>query len=258
MIVEPELLRSQKFTLLKQTVGVEALEYLCRLWSYCQRVTRGENLGPVDGDFVEAICEWRGAKGVLFSALLRVPSHIFTAGWVEQVNGDIVVHEWEQWNAALMQQFESIQKARQAKARRKGPVLAPSQAQAVAPENNRTGHNITCEEAHIPTEEEVIAFGGIGPGIHAEYCREYHAKKNERQGWIVTGGKLLDWRKEITRHWATWGTEWLGRYKKRAAVGEVQIDGMSVDDCKAELLNPNITEQRRQELITIKKRLEGK
>jgi len=75
-------------------------------------------------------------------------------------------------------------------------------------------------DAVIPTAEEVVAFGNGPPGIPEDYARHYHGVSSEKHRWIVTGGKLIDWRREIVRWWCKDRDTW--RRKERVCASYVQ------------------------------------
>jgi hypothetical protein len=55
-------------------------------------------------------------------------------------------------------------------------------------------------EAEIPSVLEVIAFGALGAGIPADYCRHYHEEKTIRHSWVIRG-QLVQWRVEVVKWW---------------------------------------------------------
>lgn len=60
------------------------------------------------------------------------------------------------------------------------------------------------EAPHIPSADEVVAFGQGPIGIPADYCREYHSKVSEKRRWLVRtsdGLELFDWQRELARWW---------------------------------------------------------
>jgi uncharacterized protein YdaU (DUF1376 family) len=73
------------------------------------------------------------------------------------------------------------------------------------------------EEPVIPTPEEVETYGDT-VGVPANYCAHYHAICCEKHRWIVAGGKLIDWRREIKRWWES------DRGKARWAKGKTAPD----------------------------------
>ncbi len=69
-------------------------------------------------------------------------------------------------------------------------------------------------DAEIPTESEVVTHGERA-GVPPPYCREYHAKTTERHRWI-SGGKLIDWKRQLVRHWHEYGQEWRSRQSQHS------------------------------------------
>lgn len=62
----------------------------------------------------------------------------------------------------------------------------------------------------IPTLEEVVDYGRGSAGIDPEFCRHYHAKKTETHGW-VKNGRLVLWRHELVRWWASDRESWMAK-----------------------------------------------
>lgn len=74
-------------------------------------------------------------------------------------------------------------------------------------------------QGEMPTIAEIEEFGKGPPGIDPAYCRHYHAKKTESHGWIKNG-KLIVWRSEIVRWWASDRDGWL---RKKTGKGIPQV-----------------------------------
>jgi hypothetical protein len=64
------------------------------------------------------------------------------------------------------------------------------------------------EDAQIPTKAEVIAAGGPA-GIPPDYCENFHDKTTEKRLWLNGYGKLVQWRKQLTRFWASDRAKWV-------------------------------------------------
>nr|WP_294577654.1 hypothetical protein [uncultured Rhodopila sp.] len=95
MIVEKELFDHPKFLRLKKRIGDSAAEHLLRLWGHCQETKRGERWPNVDSEYVEMVARWNGNPGDLFSAMKD-------CRWLEVIDGDVVIHEWNEHNPKLV------------------------------------------------------------------------------------------------------------------------------------------------------------
>lgn len=95
MRVEPELPDHPKYLRLKRRVGDFALEALIRLWAHCQQNQRGELWRGVDEEYLELIAKWEEQPGLLFRSLLET-------GWIEQSADGILIHDWEEMNSQIV------------------------------------------------------------------------------------------------------------------------------------------------------------
>lgn len=95
MRVEPELPDHPKYLRLKRRVGDFALEALVRLWAHCQQNQRGELWRGVDAEYLELIAKWEEQPGLLFRSLLET-------GWIEQSAEGILIHDWEEMNSQIV------------------------------------------------------------------------------------------------------------------------------------------------------------
>ena len=91
MKVHAELVDHPKYLRLKRAVGEGALECLIRLWGHCESNQRGEYWKKADPEYVEHVCRWTGAQGVLFEALVA-------SGWIDSKPQGISVHDWNETN----------------------------------------------------------------------------------------------------------------------------------------------------------------
>lgn len=71
-------------------------------------------------------------------------------------------------------------------------------------------------DAHIPTIEEVRKFGAGPAAIPPGYCDHFHAKTSEKRVWLNGYGKLVDWKKQIVRWWASDRAKWVDNTPKKA------------------------------------------
>lgn len=102
MIVEPDFPDHWKTQLLIQLTGLAAAPMLViRLWAHCQqrKACVFEDMSNVA---LAAICRWTGEP-----KLLR--EHLAEAGFIERntPEGQVVVHEWEVVNAALVRNWKN-------------------------------------------------------------------------------------------------------------------------------------------------------
>jgi hypothetical protein len=225
MNIHPTLLAHAKFKIFKRDLKLigkhDALEYLHRLWAHCQTKQLGENWGKVSPDYVESIADWDGETGKLFEILTR--KFCGKPGWVTvKKGGEVVITAWNEHNEYLINAWQNGRKG----GRPTGTGRKPADNQPVIPTG--TGRKPAGEAigvwrgslesgigslesgvgkgepdalAHLPSVDEVIAFGNGPSGIPEAYCRHYHAKCEEQHRWIKNG-RLIDWKKELPRWWA--------------------------------------------------------
>lgn len=83
------------------------MHHLTKLWAFCQSNQRGQRIGKLSPDFVEALCEWSGDRGVLFNALTS-PLTPSGCGWLEvDEKGVYIVHDWNDANAGLIANWKN-------------------------------------------------------------------------------------------------------------------------------------------------------
>lgn len=101
MNVHPDLPDHPKFIAYKQALGrTDALDYLIRIWGYCQTRRTGENWGDVDETYVEAVAGWRGKPGSLFRALTA--PWCGKKGWIHRDGKNLIITGWEEHNRKLL------------------------------------------------------------------------------------------------------------------------------------------------------------
>ena len=100
--MQPSIHTHPKFLALKARVGIGAMHYLTKLWAFCQSDQRGQRIGKLSPEFVEALCEWSGESGALFTALTS-PLTPSGCGWLEvDEKGVYIAHDWNDANAGLV------------------------------------------------------------------------------------------------------------------------------------------------------------
>lgn len=106
MNVYPNILDHPKYLALEARLGECAMKYLIRLWAHCQTVSRGQDLGKMTPDVLEARLQWKGEKNLLWSALTaEIPGW---TGWlVKRRNGHVIVHDWEEHNVYLISAWKN-------------------------------------------------------------------------------------------------------------------------------------------------------
>jgi len=94
VIVQPDFLDHWK-TLKLTSVLSDPLApiYILRLWSYVQ--TSRRDIIPDDAEMIKAVCRWGGPAPVIRSALM-------SCGWVDAVEGGLLIHGWSELNARLI------------------------------------------------------------------------------------------------------------------------------------------------------------
>lgn len=230
MNVQPTLITHPKFSVFKRMLGTaEAIEYLVRLWGHCQTGQRGENWGKVSGDYVEAICVWPGEPGKLFGALTQ--PFCGKPGWVRvKGGGEVVIHNWEEHNKALVAQWNRNPYGRKGKPTtpeqppvkpRIKPGLTPEQPRSNPIGLDRSGLDRSVDserardfpEAVMPSLAEVLAACRASKNSDLEIAEETgrafweYYEKTAYPTWTDQGknrfqwpGKLRDWaRKDFQR-----------------------------------------------------------
>lgn len=101
MNVNSYIFQHPKWLQFRNQAGAGAMEYLCRLWGFCQQGHRKENLGKVSPRYVESICNWNGPEDQLFTLLTN-------SGWIRvSKTGDVIVHNWNKHNSALLRSWDN-------------------------------------------------------------------------------------------------------------------------------------------------------
>jgi hypothetical protein len=283
--VQPELHSHPKFLRLKRRIGDIAAEVLLRLWGHCQQNQRGEFWPGADPEYVEVVCGWAGEAGTLFKALTEGING--RPGWIEMEEGGLRIHDWGATNAGLLHNWrvgatsggrpktkpqagrgntdgnprDSMANPRGRPMNEgdegKGGEYAPTDRLAPGVgENKNAGAprrgTAAPQEAHIPTANEVVAFGTarLTDAIPEGYCRKFHATTSEAHGW-VKNGQLIDWEGRIVRYWES------DRYTWRAdGPGPGRAPGESVEELMA-ALEQETDPKRRKELRERIKKLEA-
>lgn len=98
MIVKPSFLDHWKTKMLITLTGdPAAMSMILRLWSHCEERKRWVFQGMSDYA-LKAICGWPGAAEELKPILME-------SGWLDRHETDVIVHEWEVYNASLIQSW---------------------------------------------------------------------------------------------------------------------------------------------------------
>jgi hypothetical protein len=187
------------------------MEYLIRLWGFCQSEQRGQCLGTATAEDVELLCAWDDEPGKLFSALVA-------SKWLDKNDdGTIEVHDWDEHNRGLKSNWANGQKLRRkvASSQRKCASTAPAvvgQCPSSAGATNsllfpsiQEGGSGGEDDAAIPSEAEVQAFAD---GWAGDLSRG--ASKIPR-GWL---SRWFNWRMEKPQNWPQdWRGDLLRRFK---------------------------------------------
>lgn len=104
MIVTPDFLDHWKTQLLVDKLGGDESAPLkvIRLWSHCQNRKR-HIFADMTSSTLKAVCHFTGDASELEAAMLE-------AGFLRREGGDLVVHEWEQYNGALIANWNNGRK----------------------------------------------------------------------------------------------------------------------------------------------------
>ena len=133
MIVRPDFPDHYKTRMLVQLTNDPAAPIMIlRLWAHCQvsRTSRFKNLSP---DALKAICR---ADSLDASRLHEI---LVQAGFVDLQGDEVVVHEWEQFNAPLFRNWENGKKG--GRPRKSAAVGGEGGSESVPPADKRTSNN---------------------------------------------------------------------------------------------------------------------
>lgn len=128
--------------------------------------------------------------------------------------------------------------------RRRERVRAHEVATGVAGPNSEQknpGELATDAAPHIPSVEEVIAYGAslLADAIPEGYCRHYHERKQIKpKSWLYRG-ELIDWQREVRSFWMSDRNDWI-----RKNAGE-KNEGQSIESLTASLERETNPERRK-------------
>ena len=201
MKIEAEVVDNPKFKQLKRAVGDGAMEYLVKLWGYCES-KRMEFLDRSDPEFVERLCEWEGPPGELYLALAATCGG--KVGFIVEEEDGLRVHDWEEVNQNMVETWRKNRAALEA-VRQGGADLEDDDEEddAKAASPGRGVHRRQPDAATpdgAPTLDDVLDFceySGL-PELTGQRVHEWHTIKGK---WFSKSGRLVDWR-FLCRKWA--------------------------------------------------------
>lgn len=126
MRVEPELTTHLKFRRLKAAVGDLAMECLITIWAHCQQNQRGEYWPGADVAYLEELCNWTGQRGELFRALVECGKP--KVGFIVPEAEGVRVHDWEESNSQIVQNWFRNTRGRGAKAQNRRTTVGQPNA----------------------------------------------------------------------------------------------------------------------------------
>ena len=209
MIVEPDFVDGPKLVALKERLGrkhgLEAVEYVLRLWAHCQAGKRGPNWGPVSAAYVEQVARWLGPKGMLFAALtdVIVPGR---SPFVElQGNGthtpNVVIHDWADHNGSLLANWNrnpSGRRNHQAKPEAAAkplptPLCTPRGTPTTTPEDApRRSHDEPDRTGQDRTGQDTPSLPPV-PGVLSPPIAPVAAEGGDPiEGWAPKAEEVLD------------------------------------------------------------------
>jgi hypothetical protein len=167
MVINAHIISDPHFKRFKAEVGAGAMEYIVRLYAYCEADQRGEELGRIDDLILESICCWEGEPGRLATAL-KAPFGQ-ELGFVDVRDGRYRVVGWEERNNRLVNSWKNGVKGGRPKATRD-----KSQNQSGVTQNqsgvtqNRSGvtqnrSGVSREEKRREEKSRVEESGGFSP-----------------------------------------------------------------------------------------------
>lgn len=130
MIVDPDFPDHWKTRLLVDSLDSDeaAPMYVIRIWAHCQhrRTSTFPNLTPAA---LKALCRYPGHPNKLESSLTA-------SGFVRREDGVLIVHEWEQYNASLIANWENGKKGgRPPRTEKKEPTGNPPETHGLSMAN---------------------------------------------------------------------------------------------------------------------------
>ena len=203
------------------------MEFLLRLWGHCEANQRGADWGKVTPDYVEAVCRWPRKRGELYAALLRsiIPGK---AGWIEEREGRVVIHDWETHNNGLMMKWLNGKKGGRPPKTRSEPTdnlqvsngitrseptdnppppllkgiklkgIKGKGREPVSPPDLNFGSDVNCP----PGIEEVISYGRkLTPPAPEEVCRKFWLHHQGNHWGSQNKSPMLDFRPHLLNWW---------------------------------------------------------
>lgn len=125
MKVEASIVTHPKFLRLKKAVGDYAMEALVRMWAHCEGGQKGEYWKGADADYLEAVTQWDGEPGKLFTALVN-------CRWVEKHPRGIRIHDWAAHNWRRVVNWKLGPKGGRRKANPKPETVNPKETLGLA------------------------------------------------------------------------------------------------------------------------------
>lgn len=265
MNVHPELMVHPKFKRLKRRVGAPAAEILLRLWGHCQGAQRGEFWRNGDAEYLATVCDWEGQPEELLK-------HLIDAGWVEEKQNGLVIHDWEDHNGKLVRAWKNGPKGgRKPKANRTSEAKEteqepnsnpdePEQETEQEPNSNcgvHRSYGVDREErgereALAPSLERVLEESKAA-GVPSEFAVHYFDTRTSKRTWTNHRGELINWEHELR----TWWKKDAPRWNARAADKPPAEYQGRIDQIVAELEAGKADPSRIAQLIREKNKLRG-
>lgn len=129
MIVQPNFLDHWKTRLLQTELQGDPLSptYILRLWGHCQE-QKDHKFAKLSAPALAAICHFNGAPQALWLAIQN-------AGFILVKGETVIVHEWDEYNAGLIRNWDNGRKGGRPRTKNKKPMGSAGLTQSKPSDN---------------------------------------------------------------------------------------------------------------------------
>jgi hypothetical protein len=203
MIVTPDFLDHWKTLQLADSLSDPAAPlYVLRLWGHCQM--RRKNVFEMSPSVLKAVCHFPGDAKKFDSAMRQ-------AGFIRRDGGNLIVHEWEVYNASLFANWRNGKKGG-----RPPTSKNPQETHGLAMDNPLETHGEPIREEKIREEKNSPAAGASEPSLEdvktfaesiglAQWKAEDFFHEMESCGWLDFQHRpVRKWKPLLTRVKTKW------------------------------------------------------